>query len=658
MSLRRSSMPRRISWIVASVLVVGGGGWMACSAPSPDSESFVPSEAYSKQDTMIPMRDGVRLNTEIYIPRDAGDSVPIIFNRTPYGLPHDEDGFHAALGTSYEELARDGYIFVFQDNRGRYGSEGEFVMLRPPCPDTAGQGCVDEGTDAYDTVDWLMSNLDGHNGRVGILGISYPGWLTVMTLTEPHPAVKAISPQASPSDMFIGDDFFHNGAFRLAPGFGYVALMERADSVTPYNFTPADAYEYYLELGGLASVTADHPIGKLPTWQNFVAHPSYDEFWKRQETSHYLSGVTIPTLSVAGWYDAEDFYGPLKIYRRLESFDDAGRSSLVVGPWQHGGWASAVGDSLGPISFGQPTGEQFRSQVQRQWFRAHLKGDGRPEPPEAYVFQTGTNRWQCYRDWPPSKGAETRDLYFREGGRLSFERPGAGGTSYDEYVSDPANPVPYRRRPMPGFWQGAQALWKVEDQRFVSRRPDVLTFETEPLDEPVAIAGPITARLHASTTGTDADWVVKLIDVHPEDPEKDWQFYLAGENEGVQMDGYQLMVAGEVMRARYRSSFEQPEPVTAGTPVEYEIDLRSRNHVFREGHRIMVQVQSTWFPLIDRNPQHFVQNIFRAESSDFRKATHRVYRSGNRASHVELPVVSMEARACDFVGAGAGGESR
>ncbi len=581
---------------------------------------------FTKQQVMIPMRDGMRLNTEIFVPDDASEALPILFTRTPYGLRHDDDGLHTSLTSSYAALVEDGYIFVFQDIRGRYESEGEFVMLRPP-RSSADPQAVDEGTDTYDTIEWVLENVDGHNGKVGILGISYGGWLTVMGMIEPHPAVAAVSPQASPADMYIGDDFLHNGALRLAAAFGYAALMETDKTNRPYDFDQYDVYEWYLDLGPLANANERYLHGAIPTWNAFMENPTYTEYWRRLAVPPYLDGARVPTLNVAGWWDAEDFYGPMKIYDVLEQSDTAGVNFLVVGPWRHGGWARSDGSTLGPVQFGSNTSEYYRQEIEAPFFAYHLKGQGSWRLEEATTFETGGNRWTTSAAWPPVPPRVTeRALYMHGGGALSFEAPRQEGEAYDEYESDPAKPVPYMPRPIPGFWQGGQALWKVTDQRFVHHRPDVLSWETEPLAEDVVVAGRIVANLFASTTGTDADWVVKLIDVYPEDYPDD-----------PEMAGYQLMIADDVLRAKFRNGFEQPEAVPAGEVVAYTIDLNSRHHRFRAGHRIMVQVQSTWFPLIDRNPQTFV-SIPSATEADYRAATHRVYRSTAHPSHLRVPV--------------------
>ena len=586
-----------------------------------------PSQQYDKVEVMIPMRDGIRLHTEVYSPKHATVLLPLLITRTPYGLAADSHGYNLALSGAYAELAQEGYIFVFQDIRGRYKSEGQFVMMRPP-RHKGDLKAIDESTDSYDSIDWLLENVPRHNGRVGVLGISYSGWLTVMAMIDPHPALKAVSEQASPADMYLGDDFHHNGAFRLSYGLEYSARMETSKQNEAFDFDRFDTFDWYLRLGPAANFNKKYAHGKLPTWNDYVEHPNYDEFWRRQAVTPYLKQADVPNLNVAGWWDQEDFYGPLKIYETLEKFDRDHRNYLVAGPWNHGGWARGTGRALGKIDFGADTSKYFRENIQAPWFAYWVKDKGNLELPEALTFQTGSNKWESYDEWPPRKGAQRTKIYFDKAGALSFHSPAADG--FDSYISDPAHPVPYRHRPIEATYGGASgwAPWLVEDQRFVYERPDVLSWETEPLTSPLVVAGDIVAHLFASTSGTDSDWMVKLIDVYPEKGEKD-----------PPMNGFQLMIANEVLRARFRNSFEKPEPVPAGQVTAYNIDLHSTNHAFLAGHRVMVEVQSTWFPLIDRNPQKFVPNIFMAAEADYQKAEQRVYRSRAYPSSVELPIV-------------------
>jgi putative CocE/NonD family hydrolase len=583
------------------------------------------------QEVMIPMRDGVRLQTVILSPKDAKGPLPFLIDRTPYGVPGRdavERGMLASGRARYEN-----YYVVVQNIRGRFQSEGKFVMGRPPHDPSDRKG-VDETTDAWDTVDWLIKNVPNNNGRAGIQGTSYDGWTAVMAALDPHPAVKAVIEQASPADQFLGDDFHHNGAFRLSYGFEYAALLETS-STENYNFKfdRGDTYDWYLGLGPLSNADERYFHGKIPTWRDFVRHPNYDSFWKRLAFAPYLNAVKVPILNVAGWWDQEDFYGPQKIYEALEPNDRGQRNYFVAGPWNHGQW-SGNGERLGAIDFGSDTAKYYRDQIAQPWLDYWLRGMGTLQVAEATTFETGTNEWKQYDTWPPVKGVEKRRLYFREGRGLAFEAPQAD-SGFDEYVSDPANPVPYRPRPVPPTYPGPEwKVWLVQDQRFVDHRPDVLSWQTEPLKADLHVAGDITAELYASTSGTDSDWVVKLIDVYPEDAPDDAATK-------TRMAGFQLMIADEILRGRFRNSFERPEPVPPHQTVKYGIDLHTNAHAFLRGHRIMVQVQSTWFPVYDRNPQKFVPNIFEAHAGDYVKATQRVYRSAGAASAVVLPVVKQ-----------------
>ena len=593
--------------------------------------------AYDRTEVMIPTRDGVKLQTAIFVPRGRkGQKLPIILQRTPYGVPPDGalDGSRAV-----ESLREDGYILAFQNIRGRFQSEGQFVMQGPP-RDRSDAKATDESSDAYDTVDWLVKNLPETSGKVCIAGTSYPGWTTAMALLDPHPALKCASERAAMGDLFLNDDFHHNGAFRLSYGFEYTYSLETNKEDSDWDFDTLDTYDWYLRLGSLRHVDERYFHGKIPTWENLVAHPNRDAFWENHAPTKYLTHTTVPNLNVAGWFDQEDFLGPMEIYASLEKTDDAHLDYLVVGPWNHGGWGAETGRKLGSIDFGADVSKEFRANEERRWY-AHWLHDGPPlDLPEATIFETGTNQWRTYDAWPPKTGTTPRRLYLHEGGVASFEPPSDTNAAFDEYVSDPAHPVPYRQRPIGPTYPGKPwAEWLVEDQRFVTNRPDVLTWETGVLDHDVTIAGDIMAELFASTSGTDSDWVVKLIDVLPETRAKDVD---AGDGTLDPHRGYELMVTSEILRGRFRDSFATPEPVVPGAVVRYPVDLHSRAHAFRAGHRIMVQVQSSWFPLYDRNPQSYVANIFLAQDSDFVKATERVYRSREFASNVVLPVV--EAR--------------
>ncbi|HKR13250.1 MAG TPA: CocE/NonD family hydrolase [Pyrinomonadaceae bacterium] len=578
---------------------------------------------FRRIEATIPMRDGVKLYTQIYSPTRTTEPVPILFLRTPYGIG---DLTSEQLVAALSELTD--YIIVRQDIRGRFKSDGQFVMLRQP-RDPSDKKAIDEGTDTYDTIDWLLKNVSNHNGRVGMVGTSYGAWLSVMGMLDPHPALKAIVQQASPADMWIGDDFHHNGAFRLSYGLEYAYMMESSKEMTDVRqlIDRFDSYDWYLELGPLSNANEKYFKGRLPSWNDFINHPDYDAFWKRQGFEPWLTRVTVPTLNVAGWWDQEDFYGPIKIYELLERHDTKKQNFLVVGPWNHGGWSRGDGRKLGPVDFGSATAEHYRKNVLAPFFAYYLKGKGNAERAEALTFRTGRNQWVEHATWPPKQNVVDKKLYFHPDGKLSFDPPPAGtGSAFDSYVSDPARPVPYRRRPIEV--RTGWSTWLVEDQRFVHHRPDVLTWVSDPLDQDVVVSGKVIANLFASTTGTDSDWIVKFIDVYPEKYEPD-----------PKMGGYQLMIAGDVFRGRYYKSFERPTPLPANDVVHYQIGFPANDHVFQKGHRIMVQVQSTWFPVIDRNPQRFVPNIFLAKETDFQPATQRVFRAGRQASHIAVPVV-------------------
>jgi putative CocE/NonD family hydrolase len=588
-----------------------------------ESQSRVADE-YEKHEYTIPMRDGIHLHTIVFSPKVRKEALPFLMERSPYGW----DSAAGSINRGMTELARDGYLLVFQDIRGRYQSEGVFVLQRPirnPKDDRS----IDEGTDTYDTIDWLIKNIPGNNGRAGIMGISYGGWLTEMALIEPHPALKAASEQASPADMFLGDDFHHNGAFRLSYGFEYSAMMETGKTNKPFQFKQYDTYDWYLKLGPLREANARYFDGQRPTWNNFVAHPNYDDFWKQEAVQRTVRSVKVPNLNVGGWFDQEDFAGPWRIFAASETPESRQYNYLAVGPWNHGGWFSGAGRTLKNLDFGSNTGDYFRKNIQARWFAYWLKGNGPLDLPRIQLFETGANAWKTYDQWPPS-GVQERRLYLHASSEASFDLPAEGRDAFDSFVSDPRRPVPYRERPIPETYGGSPGwdTWHTDDQRFAENRPDVAVWQTKPLESDLTVAGDVIADLFASTSGTDSDWIVKLIDVYP-----------ASVPEDPPMGGYELMIAADVLRGRFRNGFEKPEPVTPKKPYEYRIDLLSHDHVFLKGHRIMIQVQSTWFPVIDRNPQKFVPNIFEAKESDFQAATQRVIRSKTHPSSVILPVL-------------------
>jgi len=587
-----------------------------------------PYTEFTRTEAMIPMRDGVKLHTLIFTPK-IDKPLPIIMERTPYGV---DENSADSINASERDLVADGYIFVYQDIRGKYGSEGDFVMVHPVA-DHHDLKAVDESTDTYDTIDWLVKNVSGNNGKVGIKGVSYDGWLSTMALIDPHPALKASSPQAPVADFWLGDDFFHNGAFRQSYGYEYVKAMESSNKFEPVSFGKEDAYDWYLKYKSLGDLTS-FINGKFPTWNSFVAHSAYDSFWSSRGVRSSLHSVAVPTLVVGGWWDQEDLYGAITTYKILEGFDKQNLVSFVEGPWRHGGWGGQ-GRSLAGVDFGSATGRYFRKNIEAPWFAYYLKGKGTRPTTEAYIFQSGSNRWESYDAWPPKRIVKDRDLYFQADHALSFDKPKTSGDAqgFDSYVSDPANPVPYRKRPIEATYDPKGSgwyTWLAQDQEFLKDRQDVLTWETPALSSDTTLTGDIIAHLFASTTGTDSDWVVKLIDEYPTD--------------GSKMSGYEFMIVGEIFRGRYLTSYSMPKPLVPDKINEYTIDLHGNDHVFLKGHRIMVEVQSSWFPLYDRNPQTFVDNIFLAKPTDFRAATQRVYRSDRYPSHVSVEVADAAAK--------------
>jgi putative CocE/NonD family hydrolase len=596
----------------------------AHAAASAEEEAKFQEIGWEKIEAMIPARDGVRLYTEIFRPLKWSGKLPILLTRTPYNATLGFASFANQLTNTMKELAAEGFIFARQDIRGKFKSEGEFVMLRPPINSNATG--VDEGTDTDDTIEWMIHNVPENNGRVGVHGTSYLGWTTVMGTLRPHPALKAAVEEASPADMFLGDDFHHNGAFRLSYAYEYAILLESAKTNVSVKLDRYDSYEWYLKLGALSNVRK-LPAGSLPTWNDYVVHPNYDAFWQRQAVSPYLTSVTVPIMHVAGWWDQEDFYGPLTIYAALEKHDRAHQNFFVAGPWNHGGWNQAIGRKLGILNFGADTAPYYRSEIKAKFFARYLK-DRDEKIPEAVTFQTGANKWETHETWPP-RDIRPRNLYLHANQKLSFETPRETKKTADAFLSDPAHPVPYRNRPVEvTYSEGSRwSTWLTEDQRFVQNRPDVLSYETESLEADLIITGEIFAHLFASTSASDADWIVKLIDVYPEKYTDD-----------PKMSGYELMIANEVFRGRFRESFEHPKALPRNKPESFTFSLHQINHRFLADHKVMVQIQSTWFPLIDRNPQKFVPNIFEARDRDFQPATHRVFRSQKFPTHIELPV--------------------
>ena len=585
------------------------------------------------------MRDGARLYTAVYVPRDESARSPILMYRTRYGVGN----YGANVYPPLRELAWPGftgrpYIFVWQDVRGSFLSEGKFSDMTPHLARKRRPEDVDQSSDTYDTIDWLVANVPGNNGRVGLWGISYDGFFAAAGMIDAHPALVAVSPQAPQADWFGGDDLHMHGALVL-DGFEYFSAWGRprreptTDEPRPIDFGTADGYEFYLRVGPIANLDERYFRDEIPIWSAVMAHGTYDSFWKERNILPHLVDVRPAVMTVSGWYDANNLYGALHVYQAVERSSPETLNTLVIGPWSHGQWRSRSGESLGDVSFGSATAELYRGEILRPFFDSRLQVDGGRDLPEAYVFETGANRWRTFDHWPPDF-ASARSLYLQEGGGLSFDPP-ASVDAYDEYVSDPAKPVPFIER----LATDRTHDYMIQDQRFAARRPDVLVYQTEPLSEDLTIAGPIRPSLWVSTTGTDSDWVVKLIDVYPDDaPETAASTGTGLLRPGASMAGYQQLVRGDVLRGKFRGSLEKPEPFVPGEPTRVTFEMLDVLHTFRKGHRVMVQIQSSWFPLVDRNPQSFV-DIYHAREADFRKATQRVYHSAAAASSLEIHVL-------------------
>ena len=589
---------------------------------------------YDKREVAIPMRDGKKLFTAIYTPKEAKGPVPIMLYRTPYSVsPYGPDQLRDSLGPS-EVLARKGWIFVYQDVRGRFMSEGTFVNMTPHVVDKKSPQDIDESTDTYDTIDWVLANVDGHNGRVGQWGISYPGFYAAAGMIDAHPALKAVSPQAPIADWFF-DDFHHHGAFFLPHAFNFlssfgVARPEPTTEWPPrFDHGTSDGYAFFQALGPLSNANARFFNNEIAFWNDVVAHPDYDDFWKARNLLPHLSSVAPAVLTVGGLFDAEDLYGPMAIYDAIEKTNPNVDNRIVLGPWRHGGWGRSDGDHLGRVGFGAKTGVFYREHIEAPFFVHHLADGPAPELPEAYVFATGENQWHRFDEWPPA-AARPRTLWLTEDGSLADAAPGDRKAAV-EWTSDPEHPVPYTQE----VTIGMTPSYMTEDQRFAARRPDVMTFSTAPLTDAVTVAGPLHARLWISTSGTATDVVVKLVDVFPNDaPEVSLP-----DGQTQDMRGYQMMVRSEVLRGRYRDDYAVPKPFSPGRPTEVDVPLQSVLHTFAPGHRIMVQVQSTWFPLVDINPHHYVRNVFEAEPRDFTVARQRLYTEASHPSRIELSVL-------------------
>ncbi len=601
-----------------------------------DEQAFDVRANYDKYEQLVPMRDGVRLFTSIYVPKDRSQIYPFLIKRTPYSVsPYGNAKYADFIGpTGSPRFAEEGYIFVYQDVRGRFMSEGQFLNMTPHRSTKPDSTFVDESTDTYDTVEWLVNNIKPNNGRAGLWGISYPGFYAAASIIDTHPAIKASSPQAPIADWFIGDDFHHNGAFYLQDAFGFFNFFESpAENPTNswgsrFEFPNQDAYQFYLELGSLPQANAKYNKGGIAFWDSMMTHGTYDSFWQRRNILPHLNNIKTNVMTVGGYFDAEDPYGSTSIYSTIERNNPGINNTLVLGPWFHGGWVRAPGDELGNVSFSTRTSEYYQEEVDLPFFNYYLKGIGTLDLPEVLAFATGSNEWHRLAAWPPP-GIDPASLYLRGDRTVSMTAPVAGESEFAEYVSDPAKPVPYTQK----VTLSRTREYMVEDQRFAATRPDVLVFESIILDQDVTLAGSLTADIFVSTTGSDVDLIVKLIDVFPDSTSEHEQ--TAEKYMDVPMSGYQMMVRGEVMRAKFRNSFEFPEPMEPGKVTEVSFRMPGIMHTFKAGHRIMIQVQSSWFPLVDRNPQSFV-DIYSADEEDFEASTVRIYTSEKYPSRVRV----------------------
>ncbi len=615
--------------IVAVVFV-----WASCPALFAQGLEYTKAN-YTKYEIYIPMRDGVRLYTAVFAPKDSSKTYPILMQRTPYSIgPYGSDKYKENLGPS-ALFGKEGYIFVYQDVRGRWMSEGEFDHMRPHKDVKSGSKDIDESTDTYDTIEWLLKNVPGHNGRVGMWGISYPGFYSAAALPGAHPALKAVSPQAPVADWFSTDDWHHNGAFWLAHAFNWFAgagwPFTKPTTLypgPPFDRGTADGYEFFLRLGPLRNANEKYFHSQIPFWNDMMLHDSKDSFWQSRNILPHLKEVKPAVMTVGGWFDAENLYGALQVYKTIERTSPGAFNTIVMGPWVHGGWSFSEGSSLGDVRFDAKTAEFFRENIELPFFNYFLKDKGEQSIPEAYVFETGTNVWRKLDAWPP-KQTQAKSLYLHANGKLSFDPPKeVSESAFDEYVSDPKKPVPL----MTGIAPGMAPPYMTEDQRSAGRRPDVLVYESDALEDDLTLAGPLWPSLNISTTGTDCDWAVKLIDVYPDrfSDEK-------GQNDP-KVGGYWQLVRGDVLRGKFRNGLEKPEPFTPGKPTKVEFIEQDIFHTFRRGHRIMIQIHSTWFPLADLNPGKFM-NIYEATEADFQKTTQRVYHSAQLPSHIKVGVL-------------------
>ena len=643
-------MRRRISVQIFLLCIVGIFTPCLMGQNRPEAPEFDVKEHYTKYEFRIPMRDGVHLFTSVYVPKDSSRAYPFLIDRTPYSVgPYGVDQYRNRLGPS-PDFDKSGYIFVFQDVRGRYMSEGTFVEMRPHIDDKKSDKDVDDSSDLHDTIDWLLKNVPNNNGNAGIWGISYPGFFTSASIIDSHPALKAASPQAPMTNLFMGDDAYHGGAFMLDANFGFYAFFKPQDNPqlppktsVPFDYGTNDGYDFYLKVGPIANLSKLLQ-GRSALFDDQMRHDTFDDYWKARDLAPHMKNIHCAVLTVGGWFDAEDLQGPFTTFHSIDKNNPGTFNALVVGPWVHGGWARYDGEHLGRAEFFSNTGDFYRKNILFPFFEHYLKGTADAKLPKAYVFETGTNVWRRYSAWPP-KDALTRTLYLQPNGALSFDPPASDSSSFDEYISDPAKPVPfvnYAAKDVPQEYM-------VSDQRFADSRTDVLVYSTPVLQEDVTIVGPLSPKLFVSTTGTDSDWDVKLIDVYPTDyPDSKVDGQKPEDRNKPRTDvgpptfamgGYQQLVRGEPFRGKFRHSFEKPEAFTPGKVEEVGFNMQDINHTFRRGHRIMVQIQSSWFPLTDRNPQTFV-NIPDAKPSDFIKATERVYHSKAEPSGIVVQVLA------------------
>jgi putative CocE/NonD family hydrolase len=612
--------------------------FVSCSEQKPASnlgineDSLFVRDNYTKMEVMVPMRDGIKLFTSIYIPKDQSEKYPILLKRTPYGVaPYGDDNFGIRIGPSMD-LVRDKYIFVSQDVRGRYMSEGTFTWMAPHTWDES----WDEGQDTWDTIEWLINNIENNNGKVGTYGGSYPGFYVVAGMIDAHPALKAAIPSAPMADLWKGDDVSHNGAFLMPHNLGFLSRfgLPRPEPLTQYPagktiYNTPDGYKFWLDFGPLRNVNEKLFHGEIIHWNEYIQNPVYNEFWQSRNMLQYLTDVKPAVLTIGGWFDAQDLYGPLKVFESIEKQSPSSKNGLIMGPWYHGSWSSQPGDKSAAILWRSLTGEFYRKEIEFPFYSYHLKDKSDiAHLPKAWMFNTGRKEWQKFDSWPP-KAAQEKNLYLQSGNKLSFNAPTEANAS-DTYMSDPKKPVPFTTEITTRYGND----WMLEDQRFASRRPDVLVFETDVLEEDITISGELMVHLWASTSGSDQDFVVKVIDVHPADyPDPDPNPYR------VKMGGYEMLLRGGPIRAKFRNSLEKPEPMRPNMPEELVFELRDVFHTFKKGHKIMVHVQSTWFPMIDLNPGKFVDLFNDAKEEDFQKTTQRIYFEKSRPSYIRLRVL-------------------